>query len=366
MVMLKNERQDKEMWDGGYDAPARRPAPPPAPAKAAPEEMVDDALLRNASDPQRWQDAAEAINALAAKIDMAAACAVSPAPDQDKATQEKQAAALAPLQNVFRVVGNMQWPGNRFVYTYGRMDVDVLALCCARRLIDWQQAFNGKAACGTPEELEKFAEKARLAGAALNLNTALACAAKPQLMVAGLWYDGNIDTTEKLFKMGADPGGKDGNGSLFVAVVEQGRKDIGKIFARYGQHGLLDVGSWAHWAQRNRKPRLYADLREINCEYGNFHMVDNATLQETKTLADGASQLKTVFNFSAARVHEILDTPNPRQTVVKDFSFDDYAERALEDARAKLIELGGNPPPLEGRVSGKSPLPKPAGLTRKS
>ncbi|MBI1215306.1 MAG: hypothetical protein GC185_05735 [Alphaproteobacteria bacterium] len=336
----------------------------PAKAPEKPQQPLYETLLRNSDDAKRWEDCAQAINEYVSQLDLSDARLVSPGPDQDQKTEERRAAALEPLRKMARAIGNAQWPRNRQHYTFGKMDTDTLILCCEKRLIDWQAAFNGKAAFGTPEDLVKMQDGAKLINVTLNPSYALAWAAKPQLFTTGLWHDGNIETTKQLFEMGANPG-YDNSGALYLAVVEAGRKDIGRIFAHYGQNGLLNLAGWAESAKRNGNAKVYQDLRDINFEYGNFHMIDNSTLQQTKPLQESNSTLKVIFDFAARRVHEILDvaSASPRQTTVKDFSFDDYGRAALEEAREKLIEMGGHPPQIEEQIGGKPTMPRPAKTT---
>lgn len=325
---------------------------------------MNEDFFRNTNEPATWRLCAQDIAAELRAIDMESAYRKPSAALTERDAEAQRAAAAEPLRNILGRMTNVQWPSNtanRRHYTLGQIDANVLVLACERRFLSWQDAFNAKAAFGAPEDLEAIDRAAQLAGNTLNRNTALVHAAKPVLLIAGLRHEGNLETAEQLFKMGADPA-YDNNGELFKDVVDQGRADIGRVFARYGRDGLLNVESWVNWAKGQRKLKLYDDLRRIHWEYGRFTALDNETLVETKKLPDNAGALKIVFDFAARRVTEIFENSNPRQVSSKDFSFDEYGQNALEAAREKLIEMGAKPSGIELSLRGKTAVARPAGL----
>jgi hypothetical protein len=177
------------------------------------------------------------------------------------------------------------------------------------------------------------------------------------LLIEGLRHEGNLSTVEQLLTIGADPGLD--NGQLFLGAVSEGRVDIGRAFARHAQgNTFLDVGGWMNWAQQHRKIKLFSDLREIWWDYGRFKANDRETLVETKPLPDNIGNLRIVYNFAARRVSEIYEHNNPRQALVKDFTFDDYGPEAIEQARLKLVELGGEPTVTGYTLRGKPVTPR--------
>lgn len=324
---------------------------------------MNEDLLKYSDDPEAWRRCAEAVADDLRLLDMDGARAKTSEilPERDAEMQRNQ--ALQPLRDMLQKIANQRWPATRRHYTLGRIDADVLALACENRLLNWQEAFNAKASFGEAKDLETLHDAAVKAGAAPNLNQALQQAAKPALLIRGLRFEGNLETVEQLFKMGADPN-YENNGQLFMSVVDEGRADIGRVFAKYGQDGTLSLDNWVKWARNNRKLKLYADLRKIQWEYGRFTVLDNDTLLEKKELPDNEGNLKILFNFASRRVTEILEltNTNPRPTVVKEYSFEDYGERALEKAREKLVEMGASPAGVEIPLRGKAVVARPAGL----
>ncbi len=328
---------------------------------------MNNDLLRPSSDPEIWKLCASSMNGVMAAIDFDNARRLPSDTLTERDAQTQRDLAIDAPRKLINQMQQMQWGATRTHYTYGQMDTDALVLLAERKIISWQEIFNAKASFGKPEDLEKIQRQAQLFGSGINVNNALAHASKPANLVAGLRFEGNYATTEYLFKQGADPN-LDNNGVLFYTVVEQGRSDIGRLFAKFGQNGLLNVESWVNKAKADRKIKLHEDLRKIHWEFGRYHVLDNETLQETKILPDNGGNLKILFNFASRHVTELLELPNPKQVIVKDYSFDDYGQQALESARQKMIEMGAAPSGIDLPLRGKSVVPKPAtfGLPGKS
>ncbi len=320
---------------------------------------MNNDLLRPSSDPEIWKLCAADMNGVMATIDFDNARRLPSDTLTERDAQTQRDLAIEAPRKLINQMQQMQWGASRTHYTYGQMDTEALALLAERKIVSWQEIFNAKASFGKPEDLENIQRQALLFGTTINVNNALSHASKPANLVAGLRFEGNYATTEHLFKQGADPN-LDNNGVLFYTVVEQGRSDIGRLFAKFGQNGLLNVEMWVNKAKADRKIKLHEDLRKIHWEFGRYHVLDNETLQETKILPDNGGSLKILFNFASRHVTELLELPNPRQVVVKDYSFDDYGQQALESARQKMIEMGASPSGIDLPLRGKSVVPKPA------
>lgn len=320
---------------------------------------MNNDLLRASSDPEIWKLCAAEMNGVMASIDFDSARRLPSATLTERDAQTQRDLAIDAPRKLLSQMRAMEWGSNRTHFTLGQLDTDALALLAERRILNWQEIFNAKAAFGNPDDLDLIRRQALLFGTTVNVNTALSHAAKPVNLVSGLRFEGNYDTVEYLFKQGADPN-TDNNGVLFYTVVEQGRSDIGKLFAKFGQNGLLNVEAWVNKAKADRKIKLHEDLRKIHWEYGRYHVLDNETLQETKIFPDNTGSLRILFNFASRHVTELLELPNPKQVIVKDYSFDDYGQQALESARAKMIDMGANPSGIDLPLRGKSVVPKPA------
>lgn len=324
---------------------------------------VNPDLYRASSEPEAWQRLVDEINVEFKAIDKDAARRRPSATLSDRDAETQRITAIEPARKALSAAVNAQWGGYRMHYTIGQLDTDILTILAERRHIGWQDIFNAKAAFGTADDLALIQRQAQLAGTTVNPSHALPHAAKPLQLVNGLRHEGNIGTTEYLFRQGADPAQDDGN--LFNAVVELGRPDIGRLFARFGQNGVLNMDPHVNNARRNRKFKLFDDLRKIQWEFGRYHVVDNDTLVENKPLPDSTGNLKIIFNFSARRVTEIMELANPKQNVVKDYGFDEYGQGALELARQRLLDAGANPSGIDIPLRGKGSVARPAarGLT---
>lgn len=320
---------------------------------------MNNDLLRASSDPEIWKLCAAEMNGVMASIDFDSARRLPSSTLTERDAQTQRDLAIDAPRKLLSQMRAMEWGSNRTHFTLGQLDTDALVLLGERKILNWQEIFNAKAAFGTPDDLDLIRRQALLFGTTVNVNTALTHASKPVNLVSGLRFEGNYDTVEYLFKQGADPN-TDNNGVLFYTVVEQGRSDIGKLFAKFGQNGLLNVESWVNKAKADRKIKLHEDLRKIHWEYGRYHVLDNETLQETKIFPDNTGSLRILFNFASRHVTELLELPNPKQVIVKDYSFDDYGQQALESARAKMIDMGANPSGIDLPLRGKSVVPKPA------
>lgn len=319
--------------------------------------MALEDIFKSSREPALWRECADEVNAELLRIDMQAARRM---PSSSRSVSEAEAERTKAMEGFKKILTMMQsngWPQQRLQYTLGRCDVDGLVLLAERKIYSWQDIFNAKALHGTGEDLVAIQRAAQDQGQTMELTQALRFAAKPALLIEGLRHEGNLSTVEQLLTIGADPGLD--NGQLFLGAVSEGRVDIGRAFARHAQgNTFLDVGQWMNWAQSNRKIKLFTDLRDIWWDYGRFKANDRETLVETKPLPDNIGNLRIVYNFAARRVSEIYEHNNPRQALVKDFSFDDYGPEAVEQARLKLVELGGDPSVTGYTLRGKPVVPK--------
>lgn len=293
------------------------------------------AFLTNNTDPKQWQQAADYLNGLLKNNER------------------------AELRTAFTQISNtVGWPSLRYAYTLSRMDADGLVALCADKILNWQGALNAKACFGSADDVQKIYQTGQQHGFGFNLNDTLGYSCHSIFFVPGLKSPGNLETTEELFKLGASPGHNSGN--LFETGVDECGVEMGSLFARYGLAANI-ISNKMYNASSNGKTLLHKQLREIYLEYGRYTVADHETLLENKTLLDNNNQLKIIFNFSARRVSEIYEWPGKSfQPVVRDFSFDDYGQAAVEKARQKLIEMGGHPSDDTGKLAGKTII-KPLG-----
>lgn len=96
-----------------------------------------------------------------------------------------------------------------------------------------------------------------------------------------------------------------------------------------------------------------------NNEEIKYEKMDDERLQETARLTR-STHLHRIYDFDAEQVITITNTLYDRShdaagagvsTLVN--SFNEVGARRLQKAHGKLLELGGNPPPLDEAYSGK-------------
>lgn len=286
-------------------------------------------FMANSDDPKKWQQAAEHLKTLATSR--------ADAPDA--------------LRKVLNQISASGWPSSRNIYTFSQPDTEALIALCASKYMNWQSLLNAKSCFGTAEDVKKIHQAGRQYDFSFNLNEALYWSSRAVSFYPGLKSSGSLETTEQLFKLGADPAYSDN----FYRAVEDCGVGMGKLFARFGLPEYM-ISNQMQNAKKNNKALQYRQFREIYWEYGRYKVVDQTTLAETKTIDEDGSggRLKVIFNFAAGRVSEVYEWYNKtHQPVVRDFSFDDYGKTAVENARKKLIELGGNPPDNPWVLSGK-------------
>lgn len=342
--------------DYGFDDYPDPPPRPKAPEKPA-FDKVPDHLMRNTQDAALWQDCIAEYKRIMHTIDPVGIVKQTIADlDAKDDKNSKCREALLPARTLIGSMPTSSWPQARSYMTYGAFDTDVLLTLCQHNVLGWQTALDAKALTGTAADIQKIADAAEENGQSFNFSNALSWAAQPKLLVQGMYFKGNLDTTEKLFDLGALPNYNSQN--LFLEVVEKGDFDIARAFARRAHTVNMDVERYISWAKGNNRPATFEKMRKLHWEYGRFQAADDETLVEKKQLAE-KSQISIVFNFASRRVSEIYEYGHPLQAVKTDIAFDDYAEGAILAAQKKLIEMGGNPTPYDAGLPGKRSIAKP-------
>jgi hypothetical protein len=344
---------DFDFTDGAFSPPPQRPQTPEKPAF----DKVPDHLLRNTQDAEVWQQSIAEFVRIMKTIDPVGLVEKTVADlDVKDDRNSKCREALQPARNLIGAMPTSSWPQSRSYMTYGGFETAVLVTLCTHGLLGWQTALDAKALTGTAGDVQKIADAARDNGQSLNFSSALGWAAQPKLLVQGLYFKGNLETTEKLFDLGALPNYNSQN--LFLEVVEKADFDIARAFARRAHTVGMDMERYINWAKSNSRPAMYENFRKLHWEYGRYNVADYETLVEKKQLAD-KSQISIVFNFAARRVSEIYEYGQPVQATKTDIAFEDYAEEAIKTAEKKLIELGGQPTPYDPGLPGKRGIAKP-------
>lgn len=322
---------------------------------------MDDDLFENSEGADNWIKTAEAIGANFARL----APALESLSVYDEEEEDAVSSLRDDLQELVQSYGerldNEGWEAAGRYYIFGQINTKTLIAAARQEMMEWEIIFNAKALMGTGADIDAIAAAAAEAEQRLDLSDALKWAAEPGSLTDGLYHKGNLESSEALLKHGALPSQNDGH--LFFDVLREGREDIARVFARAGK----DDGNFylTHWHESARSYIVEAPardlLRKMYWEYGRYDALDAATLIENKRLS-GSERLRVIFDFAARRVSEVLTTGD--HAFKTDIGFDDYGPAALQAARAKLIELGGNPPPDDlpagHRALGKPRLSSPA------
>jgi hypothetical protein len=283
-----------------------------------PENLLE--LMKPSTDPTIWREAAQIISSIF----------------NEKLGPEKHTF----LTEVATKMNVHSWPNERRTYTFGSFETEeVISYLRQKQLqyINWQTLFDQKALWGKPDDLKKVYEAAceEGAGGNINLNNSLVVSTSRIATLPGVVRIPNPEVIDAILSLGANPGV---GYNQCLEEIRKNNKDIGRVFARYceGQKHL----NFKYQADQLRGKGdfvMYRALYDLHLEYGRFRRVDLETLEETKD----DLKMRIIFNFSARRVTEIYEMVAP--PVIRDFSFDDYEENALHQAREKLMEIGGRP-----------------------
>lgn len=271
-------------------------------------------------------------------------------------------AGLSPItvQEVCTSINNAGWNNSRALYTFAHMSPEgLIAVACQKPSI-WQTALNAKACFGKLGDLRAIYGAGLEKGIRFDLDSTLHHACTEIKFCDGLTTNGSLETAEQLLQWGADaqknPNSSYPSCSYFYRAVNECGTEMGKLFARYGVPPKTIA---MHMSQNARNRSLYEKFREVYWEYGRYNVSDPETLVEYKEIDPEKSlQMKVVFNFASCRVHEIFEWSDIRKPPqINDFTFDEYGQPAVEKARQKLIELGGNPSDGTIRLRGKGSSP---------
>lgn len=323
---------------------------------------IDDELFEDTNDADVWTRAAERISDVFSHLapTLAALPAYDDAEDDDITSLRDDAQGL--VQSYTERMDNEGWENSRKYYTLGQVKTATLIAAAAQEMLDWEDVLNAKALRGTGEDIKNILGAMAHAETSPDLGNALAWAAEPGELASGMYHAGNVQTAEALLNAGALPSYN--GGDLFMDAVRTGNADMARVFCRAG----MDDTSFnlEYWNSEARSYVQTADARKLlhdmYCEYGRYEVVDQSTLAERKSIKQGG-HLRVLFDFAARRVSEIYTSHNNTHAFKTEVSFDDYGPAALRAARAKLTELGGNPPadelPAGHRGMAKPKLPAP-------
>lgn len=316
---------------------------------------MDDDIFERTEGAAVWQRAAAAIGDNMARLSPALVSLPAYDEEEDDDITQLRDDLQELVQSYTERLQNEDWEDAATYYIFGQLDTPVLIAAARQEMMEWETVLNAKALSGTGADIDAIVAAADIADAHLDLNAALQWAAEPARLTEGIEHAGNLDAAQALLKHGALPSCDDGN--LFLKVVRGGNEEMARAFCRASRGDRHFYLPYWHENARNYLPEQDARdlLRRMYWDYARFEVLDAATIAENKKAQDGA-QLRVVFDFAARRVHEVYTQGD--HMFKGEVSFDDYGPAALDAARAKLAELGGNPPP-DDLPAGHRSLAKP-------
>lgn len=321
---------------------------------------MDDSLFENTEGVDVWHAAASAIGDNMTRLGAALQSLPLYNDEEDDAVTELRDSLQELVQSYSERLDNEGWESAGSYYIFGQVDTKTLIAAARHEMMDWEAVLNAKALMGVAADIDAIVDAAAEAEQYIDLNDALKWAAEPGSLTDGLYHHGNLETSEALLKHGALPSYNDGR--LFFDILREGREDIARVFARAGMDdGRFYLRYWHENARNHLNEEPARDLlRKMYWEYARYEALDAATLREDKKTGEN-ERLRVIFDFAARRVSEIMTIGE--HAFKTEVSFDDYGPAALDTARAKLTELGGNPPPDDlppgHRSLGKPRLPRP-------
>lgn len=247
------------------------------------------------------------------------------------------------------------WPAERRSYTFAAVDTDHIIDYLETKsfqIINWQTFFESKTAWGETEAMKKIYQAARENSVAINLNPVLTAATTRINALPGEVRIPDPKVIDVLLALGANPGSAIGP---CLEEIRKGNMPIGRVFARYAE-GVKHInfkGQAQAYREKGDFP-MYKELYALYLEYGRYRRIDMETLEESKE----DLKMRVVFNFASRRVLEIYEMVTP--PVLRDFSFDEYEDNALQMAREKLIDIGGAPTDFGTLRRDKKTTPSPA------
>jgi hypothetical protein len=250
-----------------------------------------------------------------------------------------------------------QWPNDRRVYTFGQLDPDKCALLCRAGHLPWWMPMTGRVVRGDIEELKQLHAaytKDMGQGVKVDFSPMLSWVMNPTEIAPGVPTKRSPDVIRQMLKWGGDPNYSDGKWLEYAL-----RKHEADCIKPLLEHGAASstVQRVMEALQREQNFTQLGRVQEALARTSHIK-IDAETVMEAKYIPDakGTSVFKTLFNFSARRVHEIYESGQGAQATMQGIPFSDYDAEALVDARERLIRLGGTPRELADVLE----KPKPA------
>ena len=238
------------------------------------------------------------------------------------------------------------WTTEQEVYACGQLDSGTLIAACREGLFMWWVPLAAMTYFGNLEGLQKIRDAMQQdpgkGSSYVDLSTTLSWGCWDYSIVAGAPPVMNPAVVNQLFDWGASPAASDhSNGTYFEKALRSSNAGVIRAF--------LDHGAPAEFALNvcrelinNRSYKQAALIQDAFGMGGFYTKVDDQTVMETKYISEatGESVLRTVFNFGARRVNEVFEFARGGGTM-DSCSFEDYDQKTLHVARAKLEKLGG-------------------------
>lgn len=250
----------------------------------------------------------------------------------------------ARLQDAFRVKSG--WTTEQDVYTCGQLEPETIVSACRAGELMWWLPMAAMTYFGNLEGLRQIYDSMKEdPGKGTNqpdLSTTISWGCWDYSIVAGAPPVMNGDVVNQLLDWGASPLADAYNqGTYFEKALRTSNAGVIRAFLEHGAPVELARNVCSEFINA-RNYQQAAQIQDAFGMGGFYTKVDDRTVMETKYISEatGDSVLRTVFNFGARRVNEVFEFARGDGAMTS-CSFEDYDQKTLHVAQAKLEKLGG-------------------------
>jgi hypothetical protein len=238
------------------------------------------------------------------------------------------------------------WTTEQDIYACGQLDAGILISACRENLLMWWQPLAAMAYFGNLEGLRRIyhamEEDAGKGTGKPDLSTTLSWGAWDYSIAPGVPPVMNPAVVRQLLDWGASPLADTYNqGTYFEKALRTSNAGVIRAFLDHGAPAELARNVCREFINAGNYKQA-AQIQDAFGMGGFYTKIDDRTVMETKYISEatGDSVLRTVFNFGARRVNEVFEFGRGGGAM-NSCSFDEYDQKTLHVAQAKLEKLGG-------------------------
>lgn len=174
-----------------------------------------------------------------------------------------------------------------------------------------------------------------------DMDSALTWVTEPMELVPGVHIVQDEKIVKQLFAWGAKADYEDNK--WYKEALSTSKAKIILAFLEAGASTDIALNMLKKFA--DEKPEQAAQIWSAIGGMAPSYLADRHILseQEYRLEPAGLGTLKKEFDFHSRRVREIYVAPKKEYSCMDSISFDDYDSGIIDNAREKLVEMGGNP-----------------------